>query len=88
MHHKGNCGIASDHPNKAVLRLKLSYGQYLLHVSGLPEIISWFEHFQASINISGDLDRRKMPRIFTLSRGTTTTLTVGKTQAVIPILLR
>jgi hypothetical protein len=86
--HKGNCGIASDYPNNVILRLKLAQGQYLLRVNGLPEIISWFEHLQASINISGDLDKRKMPRIFTLSRATTTTLTVGKTQAVIPILLR
>lgn len=86
--YKGSCGIASDHPTESLLRLKLSNGQYLLRAKGLPEIISWFEHLQASVNISGDLDRRRMPRIYTIRRGTTTTLTVGKTQAVIPILSR
>ncbi|KAL9539091.1 hypothetical protein MBANPS3_010473 [Mucor bainieri] len=97
---KGSCGIATDYKKDNVLRLRLgtTKEQYLISPLGhLPETISWFEHLQSSANISTDIDKRHMPRILTLSRGNnqpqehvnhtrTITLTVGKTQAVIPVL--
>ncbi|KAI9361784.1 hypothetical protein BD770DRAFT_382672 [Pilaira anomala] len=91
---KANCGIAQNYTkHDNVLRLCTSLkDQYLLRpVAGIPDIISWFEHLQSSINISTDIDKRRMPRILTLARGNTTerrtvSLMVGKTQAIIPIL--
>lgn len=97
---KGNCGIATDYKKDNVLRLRLgtTKEQYLIMPLGdLPETVSWFEHLQSSANISTDIDKRRMPRVLTLSRGNnqlqehlnhtrTITLNVGKTQAVIPVL--
>ncbi|KAI8642402.1 hypothetical protein BD408DRAFT_416454 [Parasitella parasitica] len=97
---KVNCGIATDYKKDNVLRLRLgtTKEQYLIMPLGpLPETISWFEHLQSSANISTDIDKRRMPRILTLSRGNsqlqehlnhtrTITLIVGKTQAVVPVL--
>ncbi|KAI8388910.1 uncharacterized protein BYT42DRAFT_561670 [Radiomyces spectabilis] len=54
-----------------VLRLRLQTGeQFLLRARSCIEMVSWIEHFQASNNISIDLDRRKMPRFLTLPRST------------------
>ncbi|KAG2196726.1 hypothetical protein INT46_003866 [Mucor plumbeus] len=97
---KVNCGIATDYKKDNVLRLRLgtTKEQYLIMPLGsLSETVSWFEHLQSSANISADIDKRRMPRFLTLSRGNsqlqerlnntkTITLTVGKTQAVIPVL--
>lgn len=97
---KGSCGIATDYKKDNVLRLRLgtTKEQYLISSLGhISETISWFEHLQSSANISTDIDKRHMPKFLTLSRGNnhpqervnhtrTITLTVGKTQAVIPVL--
>jgi hypothetical protein len=97
---KANCGIAPDytkHNNVLRFRLGTTKEQYLMRpMGGLPETISWFEHLQSSINICADIDKRRMPRILTLSRANrqgqpaqqarTVTLIVGKTQAIIPTL--
>jgi hypothetical protein len=102
---KANCGIAPDytkHDNVLRLRLGTTKEQLLIRPFTLPETISWFEHLQSSINISTDIDKRRMPRILTLSRGNhrrgtnqdqeqqqqsrTVTLMVGKTQAIMPVL--
>lgn len=69
---KANCGIAPDytkHDNVLRLRLGTTKEQFLIRPCNLPETISWFEHLQSSINISTDIDKRRMPRILTLSRG-------------------
>ncbi|KAG2213480.1 hypothetical protein INT47_009154 [Mucor saturninus] len=92
---KANCGMAHNYTkHDQVLRLCLeSKEQYLIRPNDLPDTVSWFEHLQSAINISTDIDKRRMPRILTLSRGTnrhqqrrTVTLIVGKTQAIVPIL--
>lgn len=91
---KANCGMAHSYTKyDHVLRLCLGLKeQYLLRpLGGIPDIISWFEHLQSSINISTDIDKRRMPRILTLVRGNnhqrrTVSLHVGKTQAIVPIL--
>jgi hypothetical protein len=31
---------------------------------GVPHLISWFEHFHAGANISPDIDKREMPRLY------------------------
>lgn len=96
---KANCGMAHNYTkHDHVLRLSLgtTKEQYLLRPIDLPDTVSWFEHLQSAINISTDIDKRRMPRILTLSRGTnnqqqqqqrrTVTLIVGKTHAILPIL--
>lgn len=94
---KANCGMAHNytkHDHVLRLCLGLTKEQYLLRPIDLPDTVSWFEHLQSAINISTDIDNRRMPRILTLSRGTnqqqqqrrTVTLVVGKTQAIVPIL--
>lgn len=93
---KGNCGMAHNYKkHDQVLRLCLeSKEQYLIRPNDLPDTVSWFEHLQSAINISTDIDKRRMPRILTLSRSShphnhhrrTVTLIVGKTQAIVPIL--
>ncbi|KAI7906568.1 uncharacterized protein BX663DRAFT_496955 [Cokeromyces recurvatus] len=95
---KARSGIASDHLKKNVLRLRFgtTHEQYLVNPIGgeVSQIISWFEHFQASANISPDLDHRRMPRVLTISRGMgryqrhpTVTLHVDDIQEVVMPLL-
>ncbi|KAI8052614.1 uncharacterized protein B0P05DRAFT_562169 [Gilbertella persicaria] len=93
---KSYCGIAVEYKKSHVLRLwfSITKEQYVIRPMDdkLSELVSWFEHLQSSANISSDIDRRKMPRLLTLSRGNrssrrTMTLTIGKTQAVLPILV-
>ncbi|KAI9472433.1 MAG: hypothetical protein EXX96DRAFT_584064 [Benjaminiella poitrasii] len=92
---KARCGLASDFYKENVLRLRFgtTHEQYLINLSNAIQIISWFEHLQASANISADLDYRRMPRVLTISRGLsgyqrhpTVTLQVGDVQAVLPLL--
>ncbi|KAI8979776.1 hypothetical protein BDF20DRAFT_913286 [Mycotypha africana] len=70
---KAYCGVAVDYYKKDnVLRLRLdpTKEQYLIQPIGdIFDIISWCEHLQAAANISADLDCRRMPKLFTLSRG-------------------
>jgi hypothetical protein len=90
---KANCGIAQDYYKyENVLRLQLytTKEQYLLRPKLIQETISWFEHLQSSINISTDIDKRRMPRILTIARESenykrTVTIVIGKTQAIVPI---
>lgn len=90
---RAHCGIAKDYKRYAnVLRLQLgtTKEQYLLRPTSITETISWFEHLESSINISTDIDKRRMPHVFTMARESqnytrTVTLKIGKTQAIVPI---
>jgi hypothetical protein len=95
---KAKCGVAADcYRFKHVIRLRLgSREQYLLRPvdGGLPDVISWLEHFQSAANISPDIDKRRMLHVYTLARDThssnetrrTMTLIIGQTQAIVPVL--
>ncbi|KAI8084965.1 uncharacterized protein BX664DRAFT_338208 [Halteromyces radiatus] len=63
-------GQASDYRKRRhVIRLRIHQGpQFLIRTKGEDEQLGWIEHLQASVNVSLDLDQRKMPQFITSSR--------------------
>ncbi|CAO3594667.1 unnamed protein product [Absidia cylindrospora] len=63
-------GQASDYRKRHhVIRLRIHQGpQLLIRTKGEDDQLVWIEHLQASINVSLDLDNRKMPQFITSSR--------------------
>ncbi|SAL96076.1 hypothetical protein [Absidia glauca] len=63
-------GQASDYNKRRhVIRLRIQQGpQFLIRTKGEDDQLVWIEHLQASVNVSLDLDTRKMPQFITSSR--------------------
>ncbi|CAO3616802.1 unnamed protein product [Cunninghamella blakesleeana] len=63
-------GNAHDYRKKKhVIRIRLHQGpQLLISTMSEEEQLLWIEHLQASINVSVDLDHRKMPQFITSNR--------------------
>ncbi|KAI8336819.1 hypothetical protein BC941DRAFT_428174 [Chlamydoabsidia padenii] len=63
-------GQASDYcKRRHVIRLRIHQGpQFLIRTKGEEDQLVWIEHLQASVNVSLDLDERRMPQFITSSR--------------------
>jgi hypothetical protein len=63
-------GQASDYSKRRhVIRLRIHQGpQFLIRTKGEEDQLFWIEHLQASVNVSLDLDERRMPQFITTSR--------------------
>ncbi|ORX60569.1 PH domain-like protein [Hesseltinella vesiculosa] len=63
-------GLATDYRKRRnVIRLRIHQGpQFIIRTNSDQDQLLWLEHIQASVNVSLDLDDRKMPYFITSSR--------------------
>lgn len=62
-------GLAADYlKRRHVVRVRAEGEQFLLQTKSDRHVVDWIEAFQASTNVSLDLERRPMPKFITLPR--------------------
>lgn len=62
-------GLAADYlKRRHVVRVRAEGEQFLLQTKSDRHVVDWIEAFQASTNVSMDLERRPMPKFITLPR--------------------